>query len=67
VRSRFVALHGLQAATTFSHACSPPRDRGCTWSIESAGAPQYWQRPWSRAKTARRDSDVRRWYGTFTM
>ena len=44
VRSRLGRLHGRHAAATFSHTCSPPRDRGITWSIESAGAPQYWQR-----------------------
>ena len=29
-------LHGRHAAATFSHTCSPPRERGITWSIESA-------------------------------
>ena len=42
------------------------RLRGITWSMESAWPPQYWQQWLSRAKTARRDSAVRRWYGTFT-
>ena len=67
VRSRLRRLHGRQAAATFSHTCWPPRLRGSTWSIESACPPQYWHWWASRAKTARRDSVVRRWYGTFTM
>src|SRR5262249_52587589 len=67
VRSRLRRLHGRHAAATFSHTCSPPRLRGSTWSIESACAPQYWHWWLSRAKTARRDIVVRRWYGTFTM
>ncbi len=39
-------LHGTQAATTFSHDVSPPRERGMTWSTVSAREPrpQYWQR-----------------------
>ena len=44
VRSRLARLHGRQAAATFSQMCSPPRERGMTWSIESAVRPQYWQR-----------------------
>ena len=66
-RSRLRRLHGRHAATTLSHTCSPPRLRGTTWSIESACSPQYWHRWLSRAKTARRLSAVRRWYGTLTM
>ena len=53
-RSSLRLLQGRQAATTFSQTCTPPRLRGMTWSIFSAGAPQYWQRLSSRAKTARR-------------
>ena len=30
VRSSFFALQRRQAATTFSHTCSPPRERGMT-------------------------------------
>src|SRR5262245_29412168 len=41
VRSSFLALHFRQEATTFSHVCSPPRERGITWSRFSAAAPQY--------------------------
>ena len=67
VRSRLRRLHGRHAAATFSHSCWPPRERGMMWSIESACSPQYWQRWSSRANTARRDSAVRRWYGTLTM
>ena len=33
VRSRLCRLHGRHAAATFSQECSPPRDRGMTWSI----------------------------------
>ena len=44
VRSRLARLQGRQAAATFSHTCSPPRERGRTWSIDSALRPQYWQR-----------------------
>ena len=40
---RLARLHGRQDAATFSHTCSP-RDRGMTWSIDSALRPQYWQR-----------------------
>ena len=53
-------LQLLQAATTFSQECSPPRDRGTTWSRFSAGRLQYWQRWLSRAKTARRDNGTTR-------
>lgn len=30
-------------ATTLSHSCCPPRERGTTWSMLSAWLPQYWQ------------------------
>src|SRR2546426_910792 len=53
-RSSLAALHGRQEATTFSQTCSPPRERGTTWSMFSAVAPQYWQRGPSRTKTDRR-------------
>src|SRR5262249_32094444 len=66
VRSIFLALHRRHAATTFSHTCSPPRDRGSTWSRFSAAAPQYWQRHASRAKTARRVSGACARNGTWT-
>jgi hypothetical protein len=65
-RSRLAVLHGRQAATTFSHTCSPPRLRGTTWSMLSAGAVQYWQRDPSRAKIARRLRAARRTNGTLT-
>src|SRR5581483_2319036 len=65
-RSRLRTLHGRQAATTFSHVCVPPRDRGTTWSIESALLPQYWHMPASRAMTARRLTATRRRNGTLT-
>lgn len=64
--SSFLALHARHEATTFSHVCSPPRDRGMTWSMFSAFAPQYWQRCPSRTKTARRESGARARYGTRT-
>ena len=41
-RSSFLALQLRQDATTFSHVCAPPRDRGTTWSRFSAFEPQYW-------------------------
>src|SRR4051794_41882041 len=50
------ALQGRHDATTFSQVCSPPRERGITWSMFSAGRLQYWHRCSSRANTARRDS-----------
>ena len=55
VRSPLVWLHRAQAATTFSQACPPPRLRGITWSMVSAGPRQYAHRQPSRAKIARRD------------
>jgi hypothetical protein len=66
VRSPLVWLHRAQAATTFSQACRPPRLRGMTWSIVSAGALQYWHRQPSRAKIARRDRPTCARYGTRT-
>src|SRR5690349_9484310 len=60
------ALHGRHDATTFSQVCSPPRDRGITWSMFSAGRLQYWHRCSSRANTARRESGTRLRYGTRT-
>src|SRR5262245_7730745 len=66
MRSRLRTLHGRHAATTFSHAWSPPRLRGTTWSMLSAGPPQYWQRWSSRANTERRLSGVFQRYGTRT-
>jgi len=59
-------LHDRQLATTFSHACGPPRERGTTWSMFSAVRLQYWQRWPSRANTARRDSGTRLRCGTRT-
>jgi hypothetical protein len=41
VRSRFRKLHGRHAAVTFSQTFMPPRERGITWSMESATPPQY--------------------------
>ena len=49
------ALQLRHEATTLSQVCSPPRDRGTTWSTFSAGRWQYWQRCPSRAKIARRE------------
>src|SRR5262245_15793366 len=66
MRSRLRTLQGRQAATTFSHAWSPPRLRGTTWSMLSAAPPQYWQRWSSRANTERRLSGVFQRYGTRT-
>src|SRR3989440_3549450 len=60
------ALQARQEATTLSQVCSPPRDRGTTWSMFSAPWLQYWQRWRSRAKTARRDSGTRLRNGTRT-
>ena len=37
---RMDLLHRAQAATTFVQECSPPRERGRTWSIVSARLPQ---------------------------
>src|SRR3546814_18854239 len=65
-RSRLRTLQGRQAATTFSHVWGPPLARGTTWSMESAESPQYWHRPPSRAKTARRFRAARRAKGTLT-
>src|SRR5580765_2940675 len=65
-RSSLRALQDRQLATTFSHACGPPRDRGTTWSMFSAVRLQYWQRWPSRANTARRDSGTRLRCGTRT-
>src|SRR5665647_1559138 len=39
-RSALWWLHREQAATTFVHSCTPPRDRGWMWSTVSAGAAQ---------------------------
>lgn len=54
-------LQRLQHATRLSHADSPPRERGNTWSnVNSEGGyclPQYWQVEWSRSKMFLRDSD----------
>ena len=60
------ALHERHDATTLSHSCGPPRERGTTWSMFSAARLQYWQRWPSRANTARRDSGTRVRYGTRT-
>ena len=38
-RSSLRALHDRHDATTFSHVCGPPRERGTTWSRFSAVAP----------------------------
>ena len=65
-RSSLRALHDRHDATTLSHACGPPRDRGTTWSMFSAARLQYWQRWPSRANTARRESGTRLRYGTRT-
>src|SRR2546421_551924 len=65
-RSSLRALQARQEATTLSQVCSPPRDRGTTWSMFSAPWLQYWQRWRSRAKTARRDSGTRLRNGTRT-
>jgi hypothetical protein len=43
VRFPLWRLHLRHDATTFSHECVPPRDRGTTWSMFSAAVPQYWQ------------------------
>src|SRR3546814_10173963 len=66
VLSHLRTLQGRQAATTFSHVWGPPLARGTTWSMESAESPQYWHRPPSRAKTARRFRAARRAKGTLT-
>ena len=50
------ALQPRHDATTLSQEWVPPRERGTTWSRFSALLPQYWQRWWSRANTARRES-----------
>lgn len=65
-RFAFVVLHLRQHATTFVQICSPPRDLGTTWSIDSAFEPQYWHRPWSLANIALRFNGAVRWYGTRT-
>src|SRR6478735_4254570 len=54
-------LHGLHAATRFSHVCPPPRWRGMTWSRVRSWdwRPQYWHVWRSRAKTSRRESLTR--------
>src|SRR2546423_14445054 len=65
-RSSLRALQARQEATTLSQVCSPPRDRGTTWSMFSAPRLQYWHRWRSRAKTARRDSGTRFRNGTRT-
>jgi len=53
-------LQRKQHATKFSHESFPPRERGSTWSIVFAGAPQYPQRLESRRKTPRRETGKRR-------
>ena len=40
VRSRLRPLQSAQAATRFVHEVAPPRLRGITWSLVSAGPPQ---------------------------
>ena len=40
VRSPLRPLHGWHAATRLHHVSPPPRDRGSTWSMVSARAPQ---------------------------
>ena len=37
----FLWLHGWHEATRFSHVEDPPLERGTTWSMVVAGAPQY--------------------------
>src|SRR4051794_14069640 len=59
-------LHRRHAATTLSHVCGPPFDRGTTWSTFSAGLPQYWHTQPSRANTARRVSAACARYGILT-
>ncbi len=66
MRSRLRTLHVRQAATTLSHEWRPPRLRGTTWSMLSAGPSQYWHRWSSRANTDRRLSGVVHRYGTRT-
>ena len=62
-RSSLRELQGRHDATTLSQVWGPPRERGTTWSMFSAGRLQYWQRCPSRAKTARRESGTRLRYG----
>jgi hypothetical protein len=40
VRSPLRLLQRSQAATVFSHSFRPPRERGSTWSMVEAAAPQ---------------------------
>src|SRR5581483_3487357 len=54
-------LQGRQAATTLSQVWVPPLLRGTTWSMFSAGDPQYWHTCPSRANTARRLRATRAW------
>src|SRR5471032_1682792 len=39
VRLAFLELHFTQATTQLSHADTPPRERGVTWSIVSSSPP----------------------------
>src|SRR6185369_8677650 len=63
VRLPFLWLQRLHDATRLSHADSPPRERGCTWSsVSSEGGycfPQYWQVEWSRSRMFLRESERR--------
>jgi hypothetical protein len=55
IMSAFFRLQAEQAATTFSHEVTPPRERGTTWSnVRSSRALQYWQVKRSRRKTLKR-------------
>src|SRR6202008_3408413 len=65
-RSALTWLQRAHAETTFSHVWAPPRLRGTTWSRLVDGALQYWHRPPSRAKTARRVSGTVAAEGTLT-
>ena len=65
-RSRLRMLHGRQAATTFSHTCSPPRLRGMTWSMRVGVPAAVLAACSSRANTARAAERCARWNGTLT-
>lgn len=66
VRPPFLVLQRRHAATTFVQECSPPCERGTTWSRFSACRPQYWHRWPSRWNTVLRFTGIRRSRGTRT-
>src|SRR5665648_223060 len=61
-RSALWWLHREQAATTFVHSCTPPRDRGWMWSTVSAGAAQQPHAGPTRRVGPAVSRSLRRWW-----